>query len=275
MECSNCGISGDKARLFDVISKKGIIKICERCSFNENIPIIRKPTTFQLRESERRSTVYERLSRAAGINKEEKNISEKNRELIKKQETTLKDIVDKAYLEKVKAESKPRPDLIDNFHWVIMRARRSKKLTQAQFAKEIYESEIAIKMAEQGVLPEDDNKLISKIESCLGIKLVKKTEPSPQQILYENIEKETIRKIREPTELAFDPVSAKSLRIADIKEMKKKKETGLFGSSNLNSEEEEILEEAEELEEAIEKTSDKRNISQEEIDDLIFGRKSK
>ncbi len=275
MECSNCGISGDKARLFDVISKKGIIQICERCSFNENIPIIRKPTTFQLRESERRSTVYERLSRAAGVNKEEKNIYEKDKELIKKQETTLKEIVDKNYLERVKKEARPRPDLVDNFHWVIMRARRSKKLTQAQFAKEIYESEAAIKMAEQGVLPEDDNKFISKIESYLGIKLVKKTESSPQQTTYGNIEKETAKMIREPTELTFDPVSVKNLRISDIKEMRKKREVEIFEPRESTQIEKEVLEDAEEIGDAIEKTSDKRNISQEEIDDLIFGRKSR
>ena len=51
--------------------------------------------------------------------------------------------MDKNYKEKVGEDlsKKPRADLVDNFHWIIMRARRMKKLTQAQFAKEIGESE--------------------------------------------------------------------------------------------------------------------------------------
>ena len=70
-------------------------------------------------------------------------------------------------------EKKPRPDLVDNFHWLIMIERRKRKLTQEQLAKEIGESETVIKMAEQGFLPEDDYKIITKLESFLGVKIRK------------------------------------------------------------------------------------------------------
>jgi len=145
-ECFKCGVSSVRARLFDAISDEGIVKICEKCSFEEHMPIIRRPTTFQLKESERKQTVYEKLSRAAGIKTPEATDSSFSK---LKEEVTLREIVDRKYQENLPKESAPRPEMIDNFHWIIMRARRMKKLTQAQFAKEIGESEAAIKMAEQ------------------------------------------------------------------------------------------------------------------------------
>ena len=76
-------MSGNKARLFDAISGGGIVKVCEKCSLEEDMPVIKRPTTFQLKESEAKKTIYERLSYAAGIKKENKPDSE----LLKKQET--------------------------------------------------------------------------------------------------------------------------------------------------------------------------------------------
>ena len=169
IECFECGISGDKAILFDAISEKGIVKICEKCASEEDIPIIRKPTDFQFKESEKKQTVYERLSRVAGINTEK--IPE-NKDL-KKQEVSLRSIIDSNFESRFK-EAKSYDDLISNFHWIIMRVRRLKKITQEQLASAIGESEAAIKKTEKGILPENYSLLINKLEDYLEIKLMKK-----------------------------------------------------------------------------------------------------
>ena len=60
-ECFICGITGNKVRLFDAICDNGIFKVCQKCSSNEHIPIVRKPTTFQLKEEEKNLAVSNHL----------------------------------------------------------------------------------------------------------------------------------------------------------------------------------------------------------------------
>ena len=107
----------------------------------------------------------------------------------------------------ISKDIKPRPYLVNNFHWVIMRARRAKHISREQFARDLGESETLVKMIEQGVLPEDDNRIINKIEGYLGINLRK-----PE---FENKTKKR--------ELGFDSVSVGNLTISDLKEMKDKR----------------------------------------------------
>jgi len=216
-ECFKCGISGERVKLSDAISKDGIVKICNNCSSEEDIPIIRKPTSFQLRESEKRPTMYERLSNAAGIKKDiSKEKIPQRINLETKQETTLKDIINKNLKIKAKEDTKSREDLVDNFHWIIMRTRRLKHISQRQLAEAINEPELAIKMAEQGVLHENSYKLLNKLENYFGIKLMK-----------QNFVREI--KERQPDKVIdFDPVTTKTLTISDLKEMKRKKENEIF-----------------------------------------------
>jgi len=202
MECSVCGVSRKKVRLLDVISSKGIVKICEACSKAEDMPILRRPTTFQLKESEKKpSGIYDML------------LSARRQEKIKT-ETNLKEIVDKKYEILASKEKKPRPELVDNFHWIVMRARRLKKLTQEQLAQEISESIAAIKMAEQGILPEDDYRLVNKLEAFLGINLVKDVSKIPE-FSHERLPARIIK---------FDTKTMKNLTISDLKKMKEQTE---------------------------------------------------
>ena len=258
-ECNKCGITGDKARLFDAISDEGIVKICERCSREEDIPIIRRPTSFQLKEAERKHSVYERLS---GVKREVKT-SEEDKWKLKKEEITLREIVDRNYKNKVQQEKQPRPDLIDNFHWAIMRERRARKISQEQMAKEVGESVAAIKMAEQGILPEDDYKLINKMEKYLGINLIRK-----------EFEGDIKNKTSSPARiLNFDRTVVENLTISDLQEMKKKRE-----NAEIQEEEEETdLEEDEEIKDLEDdsvkdnkKNSDK--LSKDDIDEFIWKR---
>ena len=65
-ECYKCG--AENVRLSDVISKEGVVKICDFCLKEDDFPLLRRPTSFQLKEAEVPNTVYERLSGIAGIN---------------------------------------------------------------------------------------------------------------------------------------------------------------------------------------------------------------
>ena len=208
MECFRCGVSNTK--LFDVISDEGIVKLCQNCLNSENVPIIEKPDEFQFQKVNKDESVYNRLSRVAGLDAEEhkKNIfGSKEQEQLKKQEVTLRDLVDKKFDNFVKKKIKKRGDLIENFHWIIMRARRDKKFSISQLAKKIGESEKLIKMAEQGILPEEDYKFVQKLEKTLGI-----------NILKPEISKQLEQRKKQ---LGFDDMTAKNITISDLQEMKK------------------------------------------------------
>lgn len=221
-ECFVCEAPGNRKRLLEAVSikGKGIVKICENCSEREGIPIVRRPTTFQLKESEKKERIYKRPKKDR-VYRRKSEVFEFQEN--KKSEVGLKDIVDRDYKNKKSVREKGQsPDLVDNFHWVIMRARRAKGVSQERMAKEISESVSAIKMAERGVLPEDGHFLVKKIESFLGIKLV-------------SGESEKLRGRIEPGQPArvikFDPVTMKNLTIEDLKKLKKMKE----GSENVGA----------------------------------------
>ncbi len=159
--CIRCEKNGNEVRLLDGISGTEIVKICERCSIIEGIPLIKKPTTSQLRDAEKTSTMEQRLRRIAGLDgKEEKH--ESIFEQMKKLD---------AHPEFEKPDKKSQFNLIDNFHWHIQRARRNRGLSHKQVAWALGESEAALKMIEHGDLPEDSEKLIKKLEQFFQIKI--------------------------------------------------------------------------------------------------------
>tara|TARA_Y100000310_G_scaffold343979_1_gene454338 strand:- start:1481 stop:2692 length:1212 start_codon:yes stop_codon:yes gene_type:complete len=175
--CFRCEKTDKEIRLLDAIYENDIVKICDKCAIIEGIPVIKKPSTSQLRDSERFSPVYERLNRISGLkNQEEKHESVLNQ---------LKNIEEHPELT---APEEKRPfSLIENFHWQVMRARRNRGLSQKQLGWAIGESEMAIKMIEKSELPEDAEKLIRKLEQFFQIKLRERTEA---EIREEELKKE-------------------------------------------------------------------------------------
>lgn len=200
--CFRCGVSSDKAILYDAISKDGIVKICGKCNIEENLPIIRKSAPNKNSnsnpEQEKRLTVRERLSYMAGFKpQEEKTKGEepgKKTEEAKKQDEELKKIIAKKYEEELKSgganikiDALGNEGMKRNFHWIIMRARRARHLTQREFAESIGEPEIAIKLAEQGMLPREHESLVKKIQNTLNIQITEipydtYTKLPPQEI---------------------------------------------------------------------------------------------
>jgi ribosome-binding protein aMBF1 (putative translation factor) len=237
MKCFKCGISEKKAFLFEMISQKGVVKICRKCSFKENSPIIHKINNFNLKNPE---VKYPK------IKKFPIKITKINNSKNKEYDKNLKKIINKNIVEDT-FYSKKIENLIDNFHWIIMRARRSQKLTQKQFAEKIKESEILIKLAEKGIISKGKEDLIKKIENSLGITIFKKKN-------YENYfeqEKQEIKKeIIQKDKMKFNEIATKMLTISDLNELKEKKENKIF--------------------EKDESIKNKKNLTDKEIEDIIF-----
>ncbi len=209
--CYRCEVSDSKALLFDVVRLEGIDKICRKCSFEEDLPIIKK---LNIVENNERQTVHERLSRLSGFDEREKRKKEEQ----KKEETRLKGIVNRNFRRTV-GTTDYRDKLIDNFHWVVMRARRSRHLMQKEMADKIMESEVSLRMFERGIV--NDMDLVKKIENFLSIRLRKEVEKPMGDLEYPKFETEE--------EIAnFDKDKFKGLTIEDLKQMKEEKERGIF-----------------------------------------------
>lgn len=263
-----CFVCGDECKLFGVVCTKGIVNVCLDCAQKENMPFVHKPTAAQLVESAKKPWAFDARKRFEHL---------KNPELAV-QEGGLRKMVERNYgIISKKTES--RTDLIDNFHWILVRMRRSKKLTQEQFAKEIEESVTAIKMAEQGIIPKSSNELVNKLERALGIRLWKE-QPTERSFDKEKEKiKEKIFEEAEKGEVKFDPVVLKTLTISDLQEMKKKKEMEIFERKGVTSspkwigrEEDLFINDGAGENEAEFMSKKERELSQKDIDDLIFGR---
>jgi len=231
--CSKCGIEVNSSRLSTIVSKEGIISVCEGCFKEEDAPIIKKPTTYQLRESEVPSSVYKRLSNMAGINAEEHGKKFRSEEIMKRktlsrQEVSLKELVDRNFKESGLMGT--ADELIHNYHWVIMRGRRMKKLTQEQLAREIGESRAAIEAAEKGNISNGTN-LVKKLESYLGIRIF---TPEARKAMEE-----------QKKELDLDDPDSGEITISDLREMRKETEGKIVGDDSMIGSDIELEEEIE------------------------------
>jgi len=218
-ECFRCGVSEEKVKIYHAISSRGIVKICEDCNKIEQLPIMNKPTDEQVLQSRnpRSKSIQERLNAMRG---------DVNKNKFSGKEVTLRQLIDK----KFQAQKPQIPlDLIANFHWEIQRAKRIKKLTREEFAKGIGESEANVRMIEQGILPNNDYKIINKIESFLGINLRKAgTSGFPNTDRKYELDNSLIAKEEKEIpvkKLSFGLDTTKELKISDVKRMKEKYES--------------------------------------------------
>ena len=221
-ECFKCGITSDKALLFDTITLSGIQKVCRKCSFDIDSPLIQKPSQKRLRESQMKKSVYEKLSCAAGLNPDD----HRKRLLMNSQHENVENVQDrdlKALMQRnLKNMEKMKSDkYIENFHWIIMRVRRSKKITQSELAKEVGEAVELIQALEKGILPRGHETISKKIGNFLGINLFQDEGPKIDKS-HEQYKKEILERIEvSPDEVLFDRNNPEQLTIHDLKEIKK------------------------------------------------------
>lgn len=222
MDCFKCG--GDSAGVIEVISnkpKEGIILVCRKCAAAEGLVELKRPDLNKLKE-------IESGDKEESFRKGVENFKPAPSKSVP-EDVSLRELVEKNYSSKIVSGDRPK-DLVRNFHWIIMRERRKKKLTHEQLAEAIGESETAIKMAEKGVLPSDGNKLIQKIEAFLGIYLAEDGNfVSP----IESIKSKTISGIREnPNEAVEDLTDKVTSQFVTIGDLKKVKNEGVNFSMN-------------------------------------------
>ncbi len=182
--CYRCGSAQN---LRDAISEKEIVKICDKCQFRENLPLIKKPS-IEAFANDRPLSVQERLANMSGVPanpraQREKMLAERKRReeefrTRKEQDEELRKVADKSFRNKIESSNSEAPasgssGMMRNFHWVIMRARRARHLTQRSLADMIHEPTAAIEMAERGVLPREHEALVKKIQQALKIQITK------------------------------------------------------------------------------------------------------
>jgi len=227
--CFRCDRSKEEVRLLDAVYGNELVKVCEECSLVENIPIIRKPSSSQLQESEKPFSVRQRLNRMAGL-KDEREETEKIAKITKNliANITLDNLrkpkdYSRILDEKFKLAKKRNVpvNLIDNFNWSIMMERKKRKIDRKQLADSVGESETVIRMIENKEMPDDYSRIISKIEQYFGIKLRKEN-------VEENRAREAIKErlnLPNPARvLSFDKEIAKNITIADLKKMREFRE---------------------------------------------------
>ncbi len=223
-KCVRCGKNSDEIRLYDGLDLIGDTKICERCALLNNTPIIKRPSTSQLKDSEKPFGVRERLMRMSHLRideKKEKSVYEEMKELEELPELDKPDdLVFK---------------LVDNFNWIIQTERRRKGLNTKQLADALKESEAAIKLLEKGIVPSKSLDLIRAIEQFLKVRIVKrdlleqieeqkKREEQVNALIMAKrpeimpIEKNTISEVKENS-LRFRQRDAEAFRIRDLQRL--------------------------------------------------------
>ena len=263
-ECYACGISEDKAVLYEGIHRSfGVVKVCRKCYFKEKLPLVEKKSV-DLEEIQRRPTVRERLSAMAGL-KVRKEDEVPKRHVFTPEDVGLKDIVDKNLKNSLEAGPKDNEDLIDNWNWVIMRKRRALKLSYSQLGEIIQEQPVILEALEKGKLPRGHIPLIKKLENYLQTRLFKDQKvvgsegimiesKVPSGMSIADLKEKTRERKRYEEERVFD--DQQDLNIKDFNLEKVKEITG-------------------EPEDSMKKSKDKGldELTDEEINDLIFGRK--
>src|SRR3989344_5707917 len=209
-KCVRCGAKEDQIRLFDTIYDGKANCICERCSIIENVSILERPDSDKILESNRMVNVYERMKRLTGMVPEKKESEErKNR---------LEELRKNPHLE---TPQKKTPELIDHFHWEIMKCRRRKGLSHNQLGEAIGEPGFSIDMIEKGNLGENAEILIKKLENFFNIRLIKLSSL--------DLMKKDEKKIEERAKL----IEARREELRMIKEKDSKDIDNLLGGAEL------------------------------------------
>ncbi len=191
--CFKCKVDGSKAVLLDGISSSGIVKVCRRCLITEDVSIIRKSVQQQAEEK----SVAERMAQISGHTGRSGSFIRP----IRREDAVLKNVIETNFKKNMKEDIDLKNNLVENFHWIMLRARRAKHMTLDQLAVVLKESKIALESLERGLVPEKSRDLIIKIENYLFIRLRKLEAPMS----------------RKPEKIDFSSIG--NIRISDFKEM--------------------------------------------------------
>tara|TARA_Y100000310_G_C20704257_1_gene833400 strand:- start:2164 stop:2937 length:774 start_codon:yes stop_codon:yes gene_type:complete len=188
MKCSVCKKGSEDTEIFEGILEDKVIYVCVNCADDDQIPIIKKPSDNQLNIAEKNYSVRERMEEISGM-KKTTEISD-DQLLIQKNLTKLKIPEKKQYHE----------DILDDYYWTLNLARRRKKLSIEQLAEKMETSIETIQGIEKGKFPKNFEALFLRLETFLGIKLLKNHKSEINFTKSRNIEKEILDSVKEKME---------------------------------------------------------------------------
>lgn len=279
MECFICGAKEeDGLKMNEVVSDTKIVSVCEDCIKHTSLPRIKSvDETEIIKAAKPQSNWRETVNRQI----EERNSYKSQQQY----NVTLRDIVERKMNPVLSGKNKQKPDLIKNFNWQILQARRHKRLTQMKLGNLVGENEMTIRMLERGVLPENYHPLVAKIEKTLEIQIF--TEEYRKLNAESSI---TIHDLKEMQVTEETQVEEPYWRRVMGKFFSKKTKKEIIGDATLEIEENKVVEEnmdklinekelnlteTEEKESQEEIQKEKKTLTPEEINALIFGNKNK
>jgi len=274
MDCFICGAKEeDGIKMHKVISETKIVNVCENCIGHTSLPKIKTVDENEIIKANRQSNWRERVN---------KQVDEKpSFKISNSYGVTLRDVVERKMNPLLSEKMKPKPDLIKNFNWEVLKARRQKKLTQMKLGTLVGESEFTIRMLERGIVPENYHHLIKKIEEILKINIF--TEEYKKLHLESTLTIQDLKEMNDPEELPQEPYWRRMMNKIFSKKSKKE----FVGENSVEMEEEKQVEEdinvsLEEKEldltnfdKGNEELKNKKELTPEEINALIFGSKKK
>jgi len=132
----------------DAIENGKIVKVSEDYAKREGLLVLRRaaPIIEQSR-TQRKEDETRKNKGFIGMEDLRKPLSSKNNELLR--------------------------ELVENFHWILVQKRKARVLTRKKVADAIGETELSVKMIENGVLPVNNFVLVNKLESYYGVNLRK------------------------------------------------------------------------------------------------------
>lgn len=130
VKCYRCERSDSEVFLYEAISPGGRVFVCEDCYSKFKMPLIeRRKVDWEKLDS--REGVKDRLSRMAHLSESSK-VGNNNVEHF--EDGNLREIIEKNF-EKNKINDSFPDDVFRNFHWAIIRKRRSLRITQNDLSK--------------------------------------------------------------------------------------------------------------------------------------------
>jgi len=185
MRCIVCKKTCEETELYEGILEDGMVMVCPVCAEEEGVPIIRKPSQDQLKKADKRYSVRERMEKMSGM----RDTTE-----ISPDQTAVQGNLAKL---RMPAKKQTHEDALDNYYWTLNIARRRKKLTVSQLSSQIGTTPEVIQEIEKGKLPENFQEIFLKIESYLGINLLKNHKQKVSFSRTIDEEKELLKSVRD------------------------------------------------------------------------------
>lgn len=214
MRCTICKKTSEEIQLFNGIMESDMVMVCEDCAEDQKIPIIRKPSVSQLDKANKRYSVRERMERMSGMRD--------------RSEVSNDQLVTQGNLAKLRMPPKKQKneEVMDNYYWTLAMARKRKKFTLSYLASKVGTTQEIIRKIERGIIPENFKEIFLKLESYLGIELLRNHRSKVNFTRHNReVEKEILESVKykmdsdDDEDLSEEEVEEEDLVISKKKDM--------------------------------------------------------